>query len=87
VGQKKRNGLGLYDMSGNVWDWCQDLYDENYYKNSPKNNPAGPDNGTNRVLRGGSWFNGAGDTRSADRLSIIPDYRDSNDGFRLVRTK
>ena len=87
LGQRKPNGLGLYDMNGNVWEWCQDLYDENYYKNSPKNNPAGPNSGTNRVLRGGSWFNGSGDTRSENRLSIIPDYRDSNDGFRLVRTK
>ncbi len=86
VGKKKPNGLGLYDMSGNVWEWCQDLYHENYYKNSPKNNPSGPDSGTNRVLRGGSWFNGAGYTRTEKRLSIIPDYRDSNDGFRLVRT-
>ncbi|HKN19336.1 MAG TPA: SUMF1/EgtB/PvdO family nonheme iron enzyme [Dissulfurispiraceae bacterium] len=86
VGKKRPNGAGLYDMSGNVWEWCQDLYDENYYGNSPKNNPAGPDSGTNRVLRGGSWFNGAGYTRSAKRLSIVPDYRDSNDGFRLVRT-
>ncbi len=86
VGQKKFNGLGLYDMSGNVWEWCQDFYDENYYKNSPKNNPTGPDSGTNRVLRGGSWFNGAGYTRTEKRLSIIPDYRDGNDGFRLVRT-
>jgi formylglycine-generating enzyme required for sulfatase activity len=86
VGQRKPNGLGLYDMSGNVWEWCQDLYDENYYKNSPKDNPEGPESGTNRVLRGGSWFNGAGYTRSGKRLSIIPDYRDSNDGFRLVRT-
>ncbi len=87
VGQRKPNGLGLYDMSGNVWEWCQDLYDENYYKYSPKNNPSGPDSGTNRVLRGGSWFNGAGYTRAEKRLSIIPDYRDSNDGFRLVRSE
>ncbi len=86
AGKKRPNGLGLYDMSGNVWEWCQDLYDENYYRNSPKNNPAGPESGTNHVLRGGSWFNGAGYTRAEKRLSIIPDYRDSNDGFRLVRT-
>lgn len=87
AGKKKPNGLGLYDMSGNVWEWCQDFYDENYYKNSPKNNPSGPDSGTNHVLRGGSWFNGAGYTRTEKRLSIIPDYRDGNDGFRLVRTE
>ena len=86
VGKRKPNGLGLYDMSGNVWEWCQDFYDENYYRNSPKNNPLGPESGTNHVLRGGSWFNGAGYTRTEKRLSIIPDYRDSNDGFRLVRT-
>jgi len=86
VGKKKPNGLGLYDMSGNVWEWCQDFYDKNYYINSPKNNPSGPDSGTNHVVRGGSWFNGSGYTRAEKRLSIIPDYRDSNDGFRLVRT-
>ncbi len=86
VGKRKPNGLGLYDMSGNVWEWCLDFYNANYYGSSPKNNPLGPESGTNHVLRGGSWFNGAGYTRTEKRLSIIPDYRDSNDGFRLVRT-
>lgn len=86
VGKKKPNGLGLYDMSGNVWEWCQDFYDENYYRYSPKNNPEGPSSGTNHVLRGGSWFNGEGYSRTDKRLPIIPDYRDGNDGFRLVRT-
>ena len=55
VGQKDPNELGLYDMSGNVWEWCSDRYDSDYYKNSPKNNPKGPNSGAARVLRGGSW--------------------------------
>lgn len=57
VGKKMANELGLYDMSGNVYEWCSDWYQRDYYAVSPGNNPKGPDSGTYRVLRGGSWFN------------------------------
>lgn len=56
VGQKQANELGIYDMSGNVMEWCNDAYDEYYYLVSPTDNPPGPDSGTTRVVRGGSWF-------------------------------
>ncbi|MBF0225380.1 MAG: SUMF1/EgtB/PvdO family nonheme iron enzyme [Desulfobacterales bacterium] len=57
VGSYAKNDFGLYDMHGNVWEWCLDFYDSNYYKNSPEKNPMGPSSGSSRVLRGGSWFN------------------------------
>lgn len=59
VGTKSPNELGLYDMSGNVWEVCLDRYDANYYSNSPVNNPSGPSTGSQVVFRGGSWYNGA----------------------------
>ena len=55
VGTKKANDWGIYDMSGNVWEWCEDWYGEDYYTSSPSSNPKGPNTGQYRVLRGGSW--------------------------------
>ena len=87
VGQKKPNELGLYDMSGNVHEWCQDWYDSDYYKKSPANNPTGPTSGASRVLRGGSWrsqFFFSDDCRVDNRSGNTPGIRFNTYGFRLV---
>lgn len=81
---KAANELGLYGMSGNVWEWCQDWYGRDYYSKSQNPNPKGPDEGTDRVLRGGSWFSLARRCRVSDRSRSAPDFRCSNFGFRLV---
>ena len=86
VAGKKPNGLGLYDMMGNVWEWCSDWYDRNYYENSPAKNPEGPSDGLTRVLRGGGWRSKPKHIRTVDRNDFDPTSKKfANIGFRLAR--
>jgi formylglycine-generating enzyme required for sulfatase activity len=84
AGHYQPNPFGLYDLLGNVWEWCEDRYGSDYYARSPEKNPKGPSGGGLRVLRGGSWFNYPWGVRCAYRLWDLPDSRLSNYGFRLV---
>ncbi len=84
VGRKKANELGIYDMSGNVYEWCSDWYDDDYYEKSPRRNPQGPATGSLRLYRGGGWFSSPGICRCAHRLYYFPGSRRNIIGFRLV---
>ncbi len=83
VGQRPANAWGLYDMHGNVWQWCQDWYDQEYYAKSPVENPTGPATGSYRVLRGGPCWRPAAHCRSANRHNVAAGYRDHDLGFRV----
>jgi len=86
VGEKKANSLGLYDMSGNVWEWCYDWWDEDYYSEGDQINPIGPDSSVHRAIRGGCWGYLYFGCRVAFRGARNPMGRSEEVGFRLVRT-
>lgn len=90
VGKKQPNAWGLYDMCGNLWQWCQDFYDVDYYDQSPKENPTGPEAGDTKVVRGGSWKASADSCRAGYRYNEGPGQPDvcfgyDIYGFRCVR--
>jgi formylglycine-generating enzyme required for sulfatase activity len=90
VGRKLPNPMGLFDMTGNVWEWCNDFYQVDYYEHSPEQDPKGPETGENKVVRGGSWAADANQCRSAFRYYEDPSYTDvcfgyDVYGFRCVR--
>jgi len=86
VGLFDANRYGLYDMMGNVWEWCSDWYGKNYYSKSPSRNPQGPNSGTYRIVRGGAWYSPIQDLRVSSRGSADPSYWYIGVGFRCAKS-
>jgi formylglycine-generating enzyme required for sulfatase activity len=84
--EEGKSPYGIYDMAGNVWEWVSDWYDQDYYKTSPSQNPAGPHKGAHKVIRGGSWGSNPDGLRSAERETHLPSFRGSGTGFRCAKT-
>ena len=88
VGMKNPNELGIYDMSGNIWEWCQDWFDEAFYEKCASvgvsENPQGVTEGDSRLLRGGSWYSSLQFCRCSCRSKKGPNDRSQDTGFRLV---